>query len=357
MDKKRKILITGPLPPPAGGISIHLYRLKQLLDPFYDIDIIDESRSKKNQYFNIRSLNIFRYLSKINQTDLVYVHSGNRLFKKINIFSALLFRKKLIVTIHGYGKKRNRLLKWWDELFFNRADKIVLVNQEIHDKLTLNKKKCLVQHPFLPPVMSQEPPLPPIILDILQDIRKKGKKVICANASRLDTYNGEDLYGLDIALEALNTLNKKGKPFFLIFNVSSLDNGQEKYENAQAFIRQNNLIDSCIVISEKISFVKLIEQSDLVIRPTNTDGDALTIREAIYLNKKVIASNVVKRPDGTVLFANRDANDLAEKIEMFMSSNLQANVSEAALYKPEPSWSFYQQLLTTTLEQKETIFS
>jgi hypothetical protein len=49
-----------------------------------------------------------------------------------------------------------------------------------------------------------------------------------------------------------------------------------------------------------------MEQADLVVRPTNTDGDSLSIREAIFLNKPIISSDVVKRPDGTILFANRN---------------------------------------------------
>lgn len=54
----------------------------------------------------------------------------------------------------------------------------------------------------------------------------------------------------------------------------------------------------------------LMKQCDLVLRPTNTDGDALTIREALYFGVPVIASDAVRRPTGTILFRNRDAKDL-----------------------------------------------
>lgn len=52
---------------------------------------------------------------------------------------------------------------------------------------------------------------------------------------------------------------------------------------------------------------------DMFIRPTNTDGDALSIREALTLKKPAIASNVCKRPEGTVLFENRNIDDLYSK--------------------------------------------
>jgi len=69
-----------------------------------------------------------------------------------------------------------------------------------------------------------------------------------------------------------------------------------------------------LLLNENLSFVRLIEKSDIVLRPTNTDGDALTIREALYLNKTIIASDVVNRPSGTILFKSRDTNDLKMKI-------------------------------------------
>jgi hypothetical protein len=58
-----------------------------------------------------------------------------------------------------------------------------------------------------------------------------------------------------------------------------------------------------------------MQLSDIIVRPTNTDGDSLTIREGLFLNKKVLASDVVKRPEGVVLFKNRDLNDMEEKVE------------------------------------------
>jgi hypothetical protein len=52
-----------------------------------------------------------------------------------------------------------------------------------------------------------------------------------------------------------------------------------------------------------------------VLRTTNTDGDAISIREALDLNKIVIASDVVKRPQGVKLFKTRDVNSLVTTIE------------------------------------------
>ena len=159
MNTKINVLITGPMPPPAGGISIHLQRLQYLLKDEFNLDFIDESSSKNKLYFNIKSLNLFVYLKKIINTDLVFIHSGNRLFKKLHIIAGKLFGKKVIITIHGYGKKRSFLFRIYDQLFFNLANKIILVNPEIRQKLNLNENKIVIKNAFLPPVLSEEPNL------------------------------------------------------------------------------------------------------------------------------------------------------------------------------------------------------
>jgi hypothetical protein len=56
-----------------------------------------------------------------------------------------------------------------------------------------------------------------------------------------------------------------------------------------------------------------------VLRPTLTDGDALTIREALYMNTDVVASKVVKRPEFTTLYETANTDDLFLKIKELRS--------------------------------------
>ena len=94
--RKKKILLIGPYPPPYGGVSMHIKRLKALFSEGFDIDIVDESREKKEGIFNLRSLNIFGYLYKVLKTDIVHIHSGKFFFRMLHFSAAsLFFRKKL----------------------------------------------------------------------------------------------------------------------------------------------------------------------------------------------------------------------------------------------------------------------
>ena len=55
MNKRVKLLIIGPFPPPIGGVSIHLDRLYNYLTDFFEIRVIDESKIKKKKMFNLYS--------------------------------------------------------------------------------------------------------------------------------------------------------------------------------------------------------------------------------------------------------------------------------------------------------------
>ena len=315
MKKKLKILITGPVPPPAGGISIHIQRLTHLLEDEFDIDLIDESGLKKTGIHNMRSPNIFAYFKKVAQSDILFIHSGNRLFKKIHLLTGRLFAKKVVTTIHGYGKRRAQPFRAIDALFFRLAHKIILVNTEITGKVALPPNKCVVKHAFLPPVMKNEPPLPGKIAAWIDKARVKNEVVICANASKLGIYQDADLYGLDMSIEVTKRLLDKGLAVSFVYTVSSTLNSVDIFNKNLQLINDLKLQDHFMLISEKLSFVRLIENADIVIRPSNTDGDALTVREAIFLGKPTIASDVVERPTGSILFKTRDMVDLEIKLE------------------------------------------
>ncbi len=314
MKKKKTVLIAGPLPPPAGGISVHIWRLKHLLEDEFNIDFIDEASIIKKDFFNIRSFRPVTYIKKIAGADLLFIHSGSKILKKLHILTGKLFGKKIILTLHGYGPKRKFPFRAIDAAFFKMANKIILVNNDIFNRVPLIAEKCIVKHAFLPPVMEDEPVLPVILTERITEARKNNKVVICANASRLDVHNNEDLYGLDMSIDVTRKLLNKGLPVSFIYTVSSLDNGSERFNKGQEMIGKLQLKDDFLLINEKLSFVKLIESADIVLRPTNTDGDALTVREALYLGKKILASDVTSRPEGTMLFKTRDAADLESKL-------------------------------------------
>jgi glycosyltransferase involved in cell wall biosynthesis len=342
--KKKVILFIGPIAPPYGGISIHIDRLSILLEKDFHSDYIDESKAIKQGYFNIRSLNMYVYLKKILTSDVLYIHSGNSLLRAFHVAVGSLMGRKTILTLHAYPFDKLKAVKLLEETIYGRATKIILVNENLYDKIQLPRNKCLVRNAFLPPVMQKEPSLPETVNNWLTKSRHDGKYILCANAWQLEIFNNEDLYGADLCIDVVKKLNDTQLKVSMVFNVASLDKFRDKYDSYQSIIDQLGLGDSFLLINEKMSFVKLIEKSDIVLRPTNTDGDALTIREALFLGKPVIASDVVNRPQGTCLFQNRNAEDLANKITD-MINQIGNPVVKSENENGEEYHSFYKQLL------------
>lgn len=319
--RKKKILLIGPYPPPYGGVSMHIKRLKALFSEGFDIDIVDESREKKEGIFNLRSLNIFGYLYKVLKTDIVHIHSGKFFFRMLHFSAASLFFRKKIITVHGYEPGRGANIRPMDRLILNNCNKVIFVSKELAD--AFNVKRYIINEAFLPPDVNNEAEIPDEVAGWIEHRKGQGYKICVANAWRLDKHENEDLYGLDLCIRAAKKNKEKGIKAATIFVVSD-GSGVIKTEQYKKMISEFEL-ESCFLIWETpLSFIKLIIHTDIVLRPTNTDGDALTVREGLFLGKPVVASDVVIRPEGTKLFKTRDAGSLAETIAEVLSDHRQS---------------------------------
>lgn len=325
--RNKKILLIGPYPPPYGGVSMHIKRLKALLSAEFDIDVVDESRENKKGIFNLRSLNIFKYLYKILTTDIVHIHSGKFLFRLLHFSAAALFFKKKIMTIHGYEPGRGDNIRPMDRAILNNCTKVIFVSKELADAFKV--KHYIIKEAFLPPDVNSETEIPVDVTNWIKQRRSQGYKVSVANAWRLDRHENEDLYGLDLCIMAAKKNREKGVKAATIFVVSD-KSGAIKTGEYKKMIKDYALEDCFLIWEAPLSFIKLIINTDIVLRPTNTDGDALTVREGLFLGKPVIASDVVIRPVGTKLFKTRDADSLAQAIEETVRKDEKSPAEEGA---------------------------
>lgn len=317
MTTNKKILFIGPFPEPKGGVSIHLERLVKLLEKDYEINCIDESPIKKDNIFNIRSYNILKYFKLIVNTNIIHIHTTVQLLRLFHVLIGFLFFKKIIITIHSLSVVRSKkdmfILKF--TLLF--AKKIIVVSEEIKQKIKI--KRAIILPAFLPPIIANEDELPNEVTLLLE--KNKDKKIIVSNAYKLNIHKGQDLYGLDLLIDVAKLAKENKDNIKIIFIITTLEVNIDLYKNYVKMIGNEELDDYISIFTHPISFVKLIQKSDIVIRATNTDGDALTIREALFLNKPIIASDVVNRPEGTRLFKNRDSVDLYNKIIETLDNN------------------------------------
>ncbi len=308
----KKILIIGSIPPPVGGVTIHIKRFFDRYKNSDEIELILLDIKKKKVYSANQTFNAMSSISRIISTDIVHIHlSGN--IKIAIAFIFKLFGKKVIYTHHNI---RIRNL-WLFNFFMFFVDRLILVNdKDIHD--SVKKYNYALIPAFLPAMEST-----PLSISLINKL-KNYKYIISTNCFQMTFINGKDLYGFDLCVKAFANLVEHHKIKDSLLVLVDPSGTSTEYVNKLVKIFKNNNNCSILFIKNMIDFNELSKKSTMVIRATRSDGDSLTIREALFLQRSVIASDVTYRPKGTILFKNENSDDLAMKIFDVINKNVRS---------------------------------
>jgi len=294
-EQKNRLLIIGKKPLPIGGVTRHVERLESHL---INSDI----------HFIYKRLTIKEILNPANflNNSKMHIHSSHCLV----IFWLTIFSKvtntKSIFTLHenlvkSFGFKRTLLY-----LSFKIADKpLVLNNQSYSITKKWNPNTQLIAS-FLPPTSIQ--PLKEKNLKKIQQLKSTYKYVFCTNAydHKFDE-NGHEVYQITKVVELFNSLDNVA----LIVSDPS-GNNLKSINNNKSIINKN-----IFFISTNHDFVSVIKLSDGLIRATTTDGDSVSIKEALYYDVPVITTDVIDRHESCILYKSRNYNELETIIKNF----------------------------------------
>jgi glycosyltransferase involved in cell wall biosynthesis len=253
------------------------------------------------------------------------------------VLASHLLRAKVVVTLHSY--RLTGFKKILSDTVLRLSNVVICVNPDI--KSSLGHASALVKEAFLPPVDEESTVLPGEIEAFME--RNRDSMLICANAYRLTRHEGKDLYGLDQCLAIARQAKAKRENIAILFVVGTVMASDDLYYAAQKAIADEELEGFIMVYPQSLDFISLIRRSDIVLRPTVTDGDALTIREALYLGKPVIASDVVARPAGTITYRSEDIDELYATITNVASeiAKGQSDTAESIASSTEEYKKFY----------------
>jgi len=311
-DAGMNILICGPYPEPVGGVSVHIQRLSELLNSHgFTVGVCDESRIAKAGVFNLRAGKPVRYIKLLRAADVVHIHSAIGLLRALHVVAATIFRKRVVVTIHSWRKPRLST-KIWGLVLMKTSHKVIFVSLALKEKFAIPDALSVVYPAFLPR-LSEADRIPSEILEWVKGQRGRRKKVFASNAFRIVEHEGEDLYGLDTCIEAFS-ISEVRHHAALVYVVADSSFNEKKLKRYQEEVSKRKLEDSIFLHFGAIDFYALLNIVDGSIRATNTDGDALSVRESLYLGVPCIASDCVDRPEGSILFSSRSSVSLAEKI-------------------------------------------
>mgnify|MGYP001038049607 CR=1 FL=1 len=319
-NKKTKIAIIGPYPPPYGGISIHIKRMKNYLEK-NQIECIVYNESRIVEYkniINVKSINSYKkFIFKIPflKFNALHFHSINLKIRMLLGWYKFL-GKKIILTIHGESlheqlTKINLIGHYFLLLSLRNIDKIICVNPKTKEELldfAFNLKKIEIIPAFIPPTPDETDIKQ--VSEFFHKIRRKHKFLITANAFRISFYKNQDLYGIDLSIELMKRLINNGyKDIGFIYVIPDIGD-YDYFAKMQNLVKKYNLEDNFHFHTKPVAYPAVINMCDLFIRPTNTDGYGVSIAEAISLQRPAIASDICKRPEGTILFENRNIEDL-----------------------------------------------
>jgi glycosyltransferase involved in cell wall biosynthesis len=310
-----KVLLIGSLPPPIGGVTIHIDRFFNLFknNDKFELSVLD---IKKKTLFlkDGHTKNIWEIFLYFLKTKIVHIHISNDYAKLFFAMISKLMFKKIIYTHHNSLVKNKFVFK----LMYNICDKIILVNDKEINKTLIIDKKTEVIPAFLPPYKFKNLP------EFLENDINSFDNIISTNCYYYSLINNKHVYGFDLIIDAFYKLskNKKIKNTILIL----VDPSNTTSEFVSQLLKDKEFATNKVLhITQNIDFVSLVKKSNITIRATRTDGDSLSIRESLYFNIPIIASDVTVRPEGTIIFKNEDSNDLSNKVLEVLKSKTQLN--------------------------------
>jgi glycosyltransferase involved in cell wall biosynthesis len=77
-------------------------------------------------------------------------------------------------------------------------------------------------------------------------------------------------------------------------------------EHLRREVARRGLTDHVLFVEPRGELYPLLPHVDLLVRPTASDGDALTIREAHALGVPTVVSDAAPRPSACTVFRSRD---------------------------------------------------
>lgn len=296
----KTVLNIGTLPLPIGGVTIHL-------DRFF-IKLRESELSKQVYLWDYKRESTIVGLRKIINSNFVHVHLSNKVSRLLCLVFCKILLKKTIVTYHGMYDFNNILDRL--SLYLSNYN-LVLNNYSYSNALSIIRDVNRVEliSAFIPPTLPQN--LSIESSEKISNFISKYSYTACTNAhSYVKNNEGNDLYGLDFLLKIFVDLPSYG--------IIIADPSQQLKDVYKHYLG----IDNILFISNPEPFVEIISRTNVFIRATTSDGDSLSIKEAIYLNKQVMASDCVDRPEQCVVFKMYDTSDFINKLNCQKNSNV-----------------------------------
>jgi glycosyltransferase involved in cell wall biosynthesis len=320
------VLILGPYPPPLGGVSSNVQRLMPLLaDAGVNARVLNHFTGGVGDPFVIGSLRrnpalYFLLPRRFRPSVVHYHHSRLSTLVAVALGRRRAARARYVVSVHSpnvVATLRSRVapLRALTRWALGRFDEAIAVNERIAADLreALPGIDVTVIPDFLPPPEAAADELP---REVERFLASSGRTLVVSAYRISFTRDGGDLYGLDTTIEAFAELACADKALRLaIFIGQPVRRRRDRayLASLQARVRAVGLADRVLVVTAA-PLTPAFRHDVVFVRPTRSDGDAVSIREALLRGVPVIASDIVGRAPGVRLVPVADAGALRNAV-------------------------------------------
>jgi len=269
------------------------------------------------EFYDLRDFSITGMIAAVLRHRVVHCDSSSPFMHLVVAIICKATRRKHIMTYHGNLGRWDWFRNKCENLAIRLSDAPLVLNRHsLGIAGTLNRRSRLLSA-FIPPLDGED--LDGDIRSKLDD-RSTGKSLFfCANAFRLSRdKTGAEIYGI---IPLVEIFRRHADRLLIVSDPSGTYSEHYASNNEE-------MPENVVLISRAHSFFELLKRCDHLIRPTTTDGDSISIREALYLGVGVIASDCVDRPAGVITHRTGDWRDLEEKILSAGAENRPAPVRD-----------------------------
>lgn len=268
-----------------GGVTIHVQRLRDYL----------ERNSYEYVFVDYKSNHLFQMVKSVSHSKQIHIHISNPIYQFAMVLFCRLMGKKVIMTLHGNYGRFTKLKNWMVRSALKMATVPVIINEKSYEACKGFNKNTRLIPAFIPP--QKEEFLQQEIIDLLKGLHENGKRIVSTNAYNISTdTEGNDTYGIDFLVDYF----KYATDSVLVVSDPS-GNYHKRYTGLDFDSNSVRFIDY------PHPYFELLKLADFFVRNTSTDGDALSVKEALYLGVPTLCSDVVDRPEGVCLFKYSDS--------------------------------------------------
>ena len=317
-----EVAIWGHRPPPFGGMSVHIERLMPVLRQA-GISVQSYSVAMRSgihedvRQVSERRLRWYAGLLLGRCEAVHYVLGGRSVTRFLAALLGVIRNRVVILRVGGEslestGMNGSWLARWMTRYAIRHAAAVIGVNPRICTvarELGADAGRVHLIPGFIAPTDTGQP----APAEIQQFLAGASPVLLCAG--QVMPAGARDIYGLDVLLAFAPRFldaHPNARMVLVTYEVAHADAGLlEKYV---ARVRELGLAQRFLIYQSHGELWPLLKECDVFLRPTATDGDANSVREALHFGVPVVASDCVNRAPGVVTFATGDAGALLESV-------------------------------------------